>query len=229
MPNRALAAGSNHCKCPPRRGNPWKEGRWDPVALLRQQEERCVSTDTPPHTHFPSQQHISRDSGKSQGWECLLNQCPLHMELHKLLNQSEREVSAWGLTPARATSHTHRVAPAWPRSAALSHPECRLPSSVCIFMTSPSSGPNPGRKLCLTWMKGVCSSLLPSSPDSKEDELLPRALGAYPSLARLQQRWPHRLPWGSQGEMLVAVAPQSIPRGPVLNTSAEFQGVKVLS
>lgn len=41
------------------------------------------------------------------GQKCLLNQCPLRMELHKFLNQGEREVSAWGLAPARATSHTH--------------------------------------------------------------------------------------------------------------------------
>lgn len=39
----------------------------------------------------------------------LLNPCPLHMELHKLLNQGKREVSAWGPAPARATSLTHRV------------------------------------------------------------------------------------------------------------------------
>lgn len=156
--------------------------------------------DTPVHTCFPIQQGmvgICRDGGRSQGPECLLNQCPLRMELHKLLNQGKREVSAWCPAPARATSHTHRVAPAWPRSAALFHPKCWLPSSVCIFVTSPSSGPNPRRKLCLRWMKGVCSSLLPSSPDSKEDELLPRTLGADPSLAQLPQRWPRSLSWGS--------------------------------
>lgn len=161
---------------------------------------RCVNTDTPRHTHSPSQEGICRDSGRSQGQECLLNQCPLRVELHKLLNQGDRGMSAQGLAPARATSHTHRAEPSWPRSAALSHPECRLPSSVCIFVTSPSSGPDPGRKLCLRWMKGVCSSLLPSSPDSEEDELLPRTLGADPSLARLQQRWPRSVPWGSQGD-----------------------------
>lgn len=94
---------------------------------------------------------------------------------------------------------TARAAPAWPRSAALSHSKCRLPSSVCVFVTSPSSGPNPRRKLRLRWMKGVCSSLLLSCPDSEEDELLPRTLGANSSLAWLQQRWPCSLTWGSQG------------------------------
>ena len=62
--------------------------------------------DIPPHAHFPSQQDICRDGGRSQGQECLLKQCPLHMELHKLLNQGEREVSAWGLSLVRATSRT---------------------------------------------------------------------------------------------------------------------------
>lgn len=92
-------------------------------------------------------------------------------------------------------------------------------------MTSPSSGPNPGRKLCLRWMKRVCSSLLPSSPDSEEDELLPRTLGADPSLARFLQRWPHSPPWGSQGDP----GGYGTQRGPMLKTSAEFWGVKVVS
>lgn len=64
----------------------------------------CVSMDPPVQQGMVD---ICRDGGRSQGPECLLNQCPLHMELHKLLNQGKREVSAWGPAPARATSHTH--------------------------------------------------------------------------------------------------------------------------
>lgn len=149
---------------------------------------------------------ICRAGGRYQWPECLLNQCPLHMKLYKLLDQGKREVSAWGPAPVKATSHTHRVAPAWPRSAALFHPKCWLPSSVCIFVTSPSSGPSPRRKLCLRWMKGVCSSLLPSSPDSKEDELLPRTLGADPLLAHFCRGGPAACP-GAPRDTLVAMAP----------------------
>ena len=125
-------------------------------------------------------------------------------------------------------THTRRAAPAWPSSAALSHLQCRLPSSVCIFVTSPSSGPSPGRKLCLRWMKRVCSSLLPSSPDSEEDELLPRTPRTDPSLARLQRRWwPRSPPWGSQGN-LGSSGTTEHPKGSHEKTSAGFLGVKVV-
>lgn len=66
-----------------------------------------MSTNTSLHTHFPSQRGTCRDSGRSQGQECLLNQCPQPVELHRLLHQGERQVTAWGVAPVRDTSHTH--------------------------------------------------------------------------------------------------------------------------
>lgn len=177
--------------------------------------EVCEHEHTPPHTHAPAssiaaglvadpgvkrasyfnapQTPQAPYSGREGGCQhrALLRRGPLHTHMR---------------AHTQAHTHTHGYT-SLPRSAALSHPECRLPSSVCIFVTSPSSGPSPGRKLCLRWMIGVCSSLLSSSPDSREDELLPRTPGANPELAGLQQRWPHIPPWGSQGE-LVAMAPK---------------------
>lgn len=102
MPNTAPASGSNCYKCPPQRGNPQKERRWEVVAPYHS-GEWCVSMHTPVQQGMVD---ICRDGGRSQGAECLLNQCPLHIDLHKLLNQGKREVFAWGPAPARATSHT---------------------------------------------------------------------------------------------------------------------------
>lgn len=87
-----------------------EEGEMGACCTVPQWEGWCVSMDTPVHARFPIQQGmvgICRDGGRSQGPECLLNQCPLRMELHKLLNQGKREVSAWRPAPARATPHTH--------------------------------------------------------------------------------------------------------------------------
>lgn len=173
-----------------------------------------MSIGVPLCTHFPSQQDICRDGGRSCRQERLLNQWPLHRELHKLLSQGKKEMFAQGLTPARAPGPLHsQGCTSLAQISSLSHSKCRLPSSVYVFVTSPSSGPNPRRKLCLRWMKGVCSSLLPSCPDSEEDELLPRTLGANSSLAWLQQRWPCSLTWVSQGHPSGSGTTEN-PKGP---------------
>lgn len=66
-----------------------------------------MSIGVPLCTHFPSQQDICRDGGRSCRQECLLNQWPLHRELHKLLSQGKKEMFAQGLTPARAPGPLH--------------------------------------------------------------------------------------------------------------------------
>lgn len=130
----------------------------------------------------------------------------------------EPEVPAGGPIAARTPLHTRGRAP-WRGSAALPRPKCRLPSSVCIVLTSPSSGPSPGRKQRRGRMKGVCSLLLHSSPDSEEDEQLP---GGW----ELTPRW-HGSGRGSHGDPGGSGTAEH-PQGP-WSTSAEFLGVQAVS